>query len=723
MFAKYYLSAVTFVSAVTAAAVTTFHADANTNMAVYWGQGPGQQRLAHFCEDSTIDMIPIAFLNIFPDQVNGGYPGTNFGNQCGPETFVNKDGSASPLLSNCQFVGPDIKTCQAMGKKVLLSLGGAIPTNQSINDDGSAVAFANFLWNAFGPEDATYDGPRPFGDAVVDGFDFDIESEITGNDPASQYRGYGTMIDTLRIFFAADSDKEYYISAAPQCVIPDAHLSQPIETAWFDFLFVQFYNTPQCSARAYFNASYGRVGDKPSSISFDAWVNFVRTKALNKDVKLYIGLPAAPAVTYDPEMYIAPDDVYNLIDLFQCRYPKEFGGIMVYEATYSEQNLIDNKPFAAVVKSQLTDHECAKPATLTSSTVSSTSTSSSLSVPLPTENTSTPTSTSASMVGMHNSTFTVGPTAPIITGSSHIPSYNSTGFWNGTSSTSVNSGTGSLTPSHLTSTGIWNEVTSCPVRTSVTIYPIVSSSSVPVISSNNAPVTSASANNPETISFMPSKQGATTFIVTSYVTTCPITNTITIEGMTSLQTTFTVSTVTSTITSVILSTATPTSMPAISMVPIPLPGHGSSPNPASPPSGSDHSPVGESASHPAPKSEQPAKDNSVPAHSGSSNASSPPSRGKAESLFGGGNAPGSSNGDSSSPYSPPASKSDNSPLQPQHPAPGSSSPDASMPPTGNTNNSPVSKASNEPAHGNPAAEGLSTVQNTSTKFLTSTVPA
>ncbi|KAL8866331.1 MAG: hypothetical protein Q9198_008933, partial [Flavoplaca austrocitrina] len=264
------------------------------------------------------------------------------------------------------------------------------------------------------------------------------------------------MIDTLRVFFAADSDKEYYISAAPQCVIPDAHLSQPIETAWFDFLFVQFYNTPQCSARAYFDASYGRVGDKPSSISFDAWVNFVRTKALNKDVKLYIGLPAAPAVTYDPEMYIAPDDVYNLIDLFQCRYPKEFGGIMVYEATYSEQNLIDNKPFAAVVKSQLTDHECAKPATLTSSTVSSTSTSSSLSVPLSTENTSPATSTSASMAGMHNSTFTVGPTAPIITGSSPIPSYNSTGIWNGTSSTSVNSGTGSLTPSHLTSTGIWN---------------------------------------------------------------------------------------------------------------------------------------------------------------------------------------------------------------------------------------------------------------------------
>ncbi|KAI4275515.1 MAG: hypothetical protein LQ337_003158 [Flavoplaca oasis] len=164
-------------------------------------------------------------------------------------------------------------------------------------------------------------------------------------------------------------------------------------------------------------------------------------------------------------------------------------------------------------------------------------------------------------------------------------------------------------------------------------------------------------------------------------------------------------------------------MPAIFVVPIPSPGHGASSNPASPPSGSDRSPIGESASHPTPQLEQPAKNNSIPAHSGSSNANSPPSRGKAESPFGSGNTPGSSKGDSSSPYSPPASRSDDSPLQPQHAAPGSSSPDASTPPTGNTNNSPVSKAINQPAQGNPAAEGLSTIHNTSTKLLTSTVPA
>lgn len=244
----------------------------------------------------------------------------------------------------------------------MLSLGGAIPTNQSIKNDESAIAFAKFLWNAFGPKHPAYEGPRPFGDAVVDGFDFDIESAVSDGDATSQYRGYGTMIDTLRVLYATDAEKHYYISGSPQCVIPDAHLAHPIETSWFDFLFIQFYNTPQCSARAYFDASYGRVGDQPSVISYDAWVGFVRTKAFNKDVKLFLGLPAAPLtqLVFDTKMYIAPEDVYNLIDVFQCRYPKEFGGIMVFEATYSEQNLIHDKPFVDVVKGQLLDSDCAK---------------------------------------------------------------------------------------------------------------------------------------------------------------------------------------------------------------------------------------------------------------------------------------------------------------------------------------------------------------------------
>lgn len=60
----------------------------------------------------------------------------------------------------------------------MLSLGGAYPTDQEIKSEESALAFADFLWGAFGPKIDDWigvNGPRPFGDVVVDGFDFDIE--------------------------------------------------------------------------------------------------------------------------------------------------------------------------------------------------------------------------------------------------------------------------------------------------------------------------------------------------------------------------------------------------------------------------------------------------------------------------------------------------------------------------------------------------------------------
>ncbi|MCJ1468613.1 Glycoside hydrolase 18 protein [Pseudocyphellaria aurata] len=346
-----------------AAAVTTFSsvasaldASGSTNMAVYWGQGPAEERLSHYCEDSSIDIIPLAFLNVFPDQLNGGYPGTNFGNQCGAETYTNLDGSASPLLSNCPNIGPDIKTCQAGGKKILLSLGGGVPTTQSIKDDASAVKFAQFLWDAFGPVRDSYHGPRPFGDAVVDGFDFDIENVLTpGEDPADLSRGYGTLIKTLRAFYALETPKQYYISGAPQCVVPDAHLAPAIETSWFDFLFVQFYNTPQCSARAFFDHTYGAYGGPPTDISFDAWSKFVASSSFNPNVKLYLGLPAAPTATYDPVMYLTPDEAKTIIEHFQAQHPNVFGGVMLFDVTRSETNSIGGKPYAGVLKSLLLD--------------------------------------------------------------------------------------------------------------------------------------------------------------------------------------------------------------------------------------------------------------------------------------------------------------------------------------------------------------------------------
>jgi chitinase len=173
-------------------------------------------------------------VNVFPDQEGAhGYPGTDFGNACGGSYYKSPDGKQTKLLESCPLIGSDIKYCQAQGKMILLSLGGAQP-DVYIASESSAKDMAEFLWGAFGPVKNSWNGPRPFGDVSVDGFDFDIESEaarITG--PVDF--GYAIMVDHFRHLYAAE-DKTYYISGAPQCVIPDSHLSDAISKSIFDFM-------------------------------------------------------------------------------------------------------------------------------------------------------------------------------------------------------------------------------------------------------------------------------------------------------------------------------------------------------------------------------------------------------------------------------------------------------------------------------------------------------
>lgn len=125
-----------------------------------------------------MDIINLGFVNVFPDQGILGMPGTNFGNQC--DGLILKVGNASTqFLTGCHQLAEDIPICQAAGKKVFLSLGGDSGSVQQIESEKSAIKFADFLWDSFGPNNnklALLGSPRPFGDAVMDGFDFDIEA-------------------------------------------------------------------------------------------------------------------------------------------------------------------------------------------------------------------------------------------------------------------------------------------------------------------------------------------------------------------------------------------------------------------------------------------------------------------------------------------------------------------------------------------------------------------
>ncbi|PYH78570.1 glycoside hydrolase, partial [Aspergillus uvarum CBS 121591] len=353
---------VTVLAAVSAVTpfVSAFDPQSRSNVAVYYGQGTDQQRLSHFCQDTSLDIINLGFVNIFPDQGVAGWPGSNFGNQC-DGTYYTVGNLTTELLKGCHQLVEDIPICQAAGKKVFLSLGGAYPATQQILSEDSANDFADFLWGVFGPKTDDWvsnNGPRPFGDVVVDGFDFDIEHN-------GDY-GYATMVNRLRYHYSLQQGRDFYISGAPQCSIPDKQLDNAIANAHFDFIWVQFYNTQGCSARDY-------VEGTVDGFNFDKWVDVIKAGG-NPDAKLYVGLPGSTSAAASPDYYITPVEAYALVAEYMARFPDTFGGIMVWEATYSDENKFGDDSFADVMKQIVVTLDPTPPQTSTAVPSSSTPT-------------------------------------------------------------------------------------------------------------------------------------------------------------------------------------------------------------------------------------------------------------------------------------------------------------------------------------------------------------
>ncbi|RMX80435.1 hypothetical protein D0868_16159, partial [Hortaea werneckii] len=205
------------------ASANALDASKNNGLVTYWGQGANQQRLVETCKTGNFDVVNIGFVTVFPDQSPDGWPGTNFGNACYGDVYEH-DGVNSTLLKTCPYIAQDVQDCQTQyNTKIFLSLGGGYPNNYYITDDASGEDFADFLWGAFGPVSANNGQPRPWGNVAVDGFDFDIESEISPppTDVVGDYRssGYAAMINHFKYdLYPQDSSKQYYISGSPQCV-------------------------------------------------------------------------------------------------------------------------------------------------------------------------------------------------------------------------------------------------------------------------------------------------------------------------------------------------------------------------------------------------------------------------------------------------------------------------------------------------------------------------
>ncbi|KAI8942664.1 hypothetical protein NX059_000715 [Plenodomus lindquistii] len=245
-----------------------FDPSSKTNLAVYWGQNSlggsdSQQRLSVYCKDPAINIIPIAFVTA----MNGprSQPVLNLAN------IGNKCNQTQPLT--CGEVEDDIKYCQSVGKTILLSLGGGQNSNFNYPDEASAKKGAEKLWLMFGPDQKKSDIIRPFGSAVVDGFDFDFEEEFTNA------AAFGRELRELM----CRSGKTYYLSVAPICArIPSTGTSigqDLLDGVQIDMFLVQFYNGGNSPSGCDINGAF----------NFDKWNSYVKSR----NATFLMGLPAA----------------------------------------------------------------------------------------------------------------------------------------------------------------------------------------------------------------------------------------------------------------------------------------------------------------------------------------------------------------------------------------------------------------------------------------------
>ena len=93
-----------------------FNADASNNVAVYYGQSgaTGQVSLSKLCQDSSVDIVVLAFLTTFFGP--GGMPSINLGSSCGGQTAKMQAAGATGLMT-CPTLSSQIQTCQSGGKK------------------------------------------------------------------------------------------------------------------------------------------------------------------------------------------------------------------------------------------------------------------------------------------------------------------------------------------------------------------------------------------------------------------------------------------------------------------------------------------------------------------------------------------------------------------------------------------------------------------------------
>ncbi|XP_042496124.1 acidic endochitinase-like [Macadamia integrifolia] len=257
-------------------------------IAIYWGQNGNEGTLNQTCATGNYTYVNLSFLIKF-----GG----------GQTPVLNLAGHCDPPSGGCTILSSQIKYCQSLGLKVMLSLGGGVG-NYSLTSKQDAKNVSKYLWNNYLGGNSS---SRPLGDAILDGIDFDIELG------SKKYWGY--LARHLKKH--SKPCKEVYLTAAPQCPYPDKYLGHALNTSLFDYVWVQFYNNPSCEYTS------GNVTNILNS--WKLWTSTVPAK------KFFLGLPASSDAAGSG---FIPADVLTSQILPVIKTSPKYGGVMLWSRYY-----------------------------------------------------------------------------------------------------------------------------------------------------------------------------------------------------------------------------------------------------------------------------------------------------------------------------------------------------------------------------------------------------
>ncbi|KAK4436255.1 Acidic endochitinase SE2 [Sesamum alatum] len=258
-------------------------------ISVYWGHNAFEGSLVQACLSGFYQYVNIASLAAFG---------------CGKTPVLDLAGHCDSPSGSCRVLITEIQTCQSLGIKVLLSLGGSAG-NYGLCSSDDAKQVAAYLYDTFLSGTNT---TGPLGPVALDGIDFDIEfpsSSLYWDDLARALKNYSTP------------EKKVYLAAAPECSIPDPNLDAAIQTGLFDYVWVQFYNNPQCDYRG---------GISSLVAAWNQW-----SASLPEGNQLFLGLPASPAAAGSG--YVSPIEVETQI-LPVISHSENYGGVMLWNKFY-----------------------------------------------------------------------------------------------------------------------------------------------------------------------------------------------------------------------------------------------------------------------------------------------------------------------------------------------------------------------------------------------------